>query len=78
MKRAVADEATLAARRSLMQQLPVGAVFDLRSTYLGNDEVSRLDYLSSRGTSLIQCKPHEPCPKALADGAAGDHPESFH
>lgn len=43
-----ADEATLVARHSLMQQLPVGAVFDLRSTYLGNEEVSRLDYLISR------------------------------
>ena len=43
-----ADEATLIARHSLMQSLPVGAVFHLRSTYLGNEEVSRLDYLISR------------------------------
>lgn len=43
-----ADEATLVARHSLMQRLPEGAVRDLRSVYLGNDEVSRLDYLVSR------------------------------
>jgi glycine betaine/proline transport system substrate-binding protein len=42
------DEAMVVARHSLMQKLPLGAVFDLRSTYLGNEEVSRLDYLISR------------------------------
>jgi glycine betaine/proline transport system substrate-binding protein len=43
-----ADEATLVARHSLMQQLPANAVLELRDLYLGNDEISRLDYLVSR------------------------------
>jgi len=37
------DEATLIARHSLIQRLPTAAVLELRSLYLGNNEVSRLD-----------------------------------
>ncbi|MBN3827526.1 glycine/betaine ABC transporter substrate-binding protein [Burkholderia sp. Ac-20384] len=42
-----ADEATLVATHSLMQQLPAEAVLELRDTTLGNDRVSHLDYLIS-------------------------------
>ncbi|WP_369944463.1 glycine betaine ABC transporter substrate-binding protein [Xanthomonas medicagonis] len=42
-----ADEATLIARRGLMARLPPGAAVALRGMHLGNEEVSRLDYLIS-------------------------------
>ncbi|UYC13975.1 glycine betaine ABC transporter substrate-binding protein [Xanthomonas sp. CFBP 8445] len=43
-----ADEATLVARHEVMHRLPAEAASALRSTSLGNDAVSRLDYLVSR------------------------------
>ncbi|MGV7186124.1 glycine betaine ABC transporter substrate-binding protein [Xanthomonas axonopodis] len=43
-----ADDATLIARHDVMRQLPPDAASALRQMYLGNDEVSRLDYLVSR------------------------------
>lgn len=43
-----ADDATLIARHEVMRQLPPDAASALRQMYLGNDEVSRLDYLVSR------------------------------
>lgn len=48
MKPPFADEATLIARHSLVQKLPDAAVRDLRTAYIGNAELSRLDYLISR------------------------------
>lgn len=40
-----ADEATLVARHSVMQRLPIEAVFELRNISVGNEKMSRLDYL---------------------------------
>jgi len=42
------DDATLVLRKNRLRDLPAAAIHELRTTTLGNEEATRLDYLVSR------------------------------